>query len=775
MRRSTAVFVVTSFVVVTLAVIGSRAAGGAVSLGHPSMSWIGGPMRGAAPDAATCPASSCDDFSLAIDVPAASWKQNDGGVVVRIEWPDANDELDLHVYDPSGKEVAASVDLHTNAEQALIHAPARGTYLVHVVATHALNVVYTGRAWVARTNVRSAQTQRSSMRFAPPAFVDPQVWAGEPGVWAADDGAIYATAPWSLVQETSFVWRSRDGGRTFRIQPSRVPTGAVDPRMRPCTFGQGGGDSDVITDRTGRLYFADLWAVNSTIAVSTDGGDTWSCNPVAASSPEQDRPWLAPAPSADGDGPGVDAYLAYRDLAIGGLVPYAGEVAKPLQLHLDLTRDGGKTWKAASTYARGRVGTAGPIFTAGDGTIYQVYQYRSGVWLARSTDQGRTQRLFKVSERFGSPANYWVAGDVDRAGNLYVAWVEQGSWDVLYSVSRDRGVRWSKPLRVSPPASESSTFPWLAAGKAGDVAIAWYGSAGDHSPDNAPDATRWYAWVARSVNGASSSPRFEVAKMSETPVRFGELCDQGLTCGDRKMGDFFEIDIARDGSIVASFDDTARIQKTNDGYTPGPYVMVARQISGLGMARSAPASAELAGDAFPAEPAMSEEAAPLDLTALPRYQKLKGGFRLGLRLSSAADLTRALQASGVGIATDAYWLVMWKANDRVEYAGMHVDRNGRTSFFGGDAPGTVGRPDPLQPGLADKLAAYPATFTLNGGVDARTGQVFIDVPLGMFHLRPGDVLHSLQAFSMTSLLDRRTFLQPLYVVDSTPAQTVRIG
>jgi len=439
MRRVTTVLVLASFAAVSLALVGSRAAPPAVTPAHPSVTWFGGPMRGAALDFSTCVGTSCNTFPLTIDVPPGEWKRKDGGVAVRIEWPDANDELDLHVFDGKGNDVAASIELHTNVEQALIHAPAPGRYLVKVIALHALNVVYTGRAWIAHVDYKRGATQRSTMRFAPATFVDPQVWAAEPSIWAAPDGAVYTTAPWLITQATSMVWRSLDGARTFSIKPTNLAPGVVDPRMRPCSISAGGGDADIVTDRTGRLYFADLWVVNSTVAVSTDRGNTWTCNPLAASSPEQDRPWLAPAPTADGDGPGVDAYLAYRDFAVGGLVPYAGDVVKPMQLHLDVTRDGGKTWKAASTYARNRVGFAGPIFTAADGSLYHVYQFESSVWLARSTDEGRTVRLFRVSDRFGSPANYWVAGDVDRAGNLYVAWVDQGTWDVLLTVSHDRG------------------------------------------------------------------------------------------------------------------------------------------------------------------------------------------------------------------------------------------------------------------------------------------------------------------------------------------------
>jgi hypothetical protein len=201
--------------------------------------------------------------------------------------------------------------------------------------------------------------------------------------------------------------------------------------------------------------------------------------------------------------------------------------------------------------------------------------------------------------------------------------------------------------------------------------------------------------------------------------------------------------------------------------------MVARQLSGLGMARTAPAATEPSGDAVPGDKMTAADVPTLDLAGLPEAKALSGRLRLSFGLTSSRDLASALKAADVVVATDAYWLVLWKANDRVEYAGLHVGKNGKVSFFGGDEPVSIGRPD-ANTSLADKMASYPATFALNGNVDPATGMVSIDVPLGMFHLKPGDVLHSMQAFSMTSLLDRRTFLQPLLVVDSTAAQSVRI-
>ena len=730
-------------------------------------------MTGVSPSIDQCPAS-CDEFAVDVTVPAGYWKVAPGGVVIRIEWEDPNDEFDLIVLDDAGNTVGAGVEFHTNSEQVLLPEARSGRYRVIAHGFAVTAAEYRGTVRLDRQLVRSAASAHATMRFAPPTLVDPQMWVAMPSLWAAEDGTIFVTAPWGLTSTTSFVWRSKNRGSSFELLDDRVAGIAVDPRRRPCSESSGGGDTDIVVDRTGTVYQSDAEAANVAVAVSNDNGDTWRCNALAASVPEQDRPWLAPAPNADGPGPNDDAYLAYRDLASGG-VP-VGETIKPLQLHLDATSDGGTTWHARNTTATGIVGATGPLFAAPDGTLYQTFQSVTSVWIARYSDGGATAESIEVSRRFGSPANIWLAGDVDAAGNVYVAWAEEGTFDILVSRSSDRGDHWSEPLRVSPPASETSVMPWLAAGKAGDVALGWYGTSTRAHPESASGA-RWHVWVARSLNAASPSPRFETARMSETPMHFGSLCLQGLTCTDRRFGEFFEIDIAPDGALVAVFDDAGRIATTSDGVTPGPFVTFMRQVSGIGMRSATTANApERPGDAH--VPGAGETAGPaqLDLTDTPVASRIGDVMRIQMKLSSAAELTSALEAAGQLVASEAKWIAIWKANDRVEYAGMRVDRQGEVSFFGGDQPVGVARPEPLTPNnRIEKFASYPATFVLDGRVDEATGTITIDVPLETFHLEPGDTLHGLQAFSMTGLLAEPNFLTSNLVLDVTPSRTVSIG
>src|ERR1700738_443008 len=73
---------------------------------------------------------------------------------------------------------------------------------------------------------------------------------------------IYTSAPGSLSADTSWVWHSLDGGKTFKWVVGRAP---LEEKVPPC---HGGGDSEIAVDQNGRLYFNDLTLVNFSTARS---------------------------------------------------------------------------------------------------------------------------------------------------------------------------------------------------------------------------------------------------------------------------------------------------------------------------------------------------------------------------------------------------------------------------------------------------------------------------------------------------------------------------
>ena len=568
---------------------------------------------------------------------------------------------------------------------------------------------------------------------------------------------MYVSAPWGIQSATSLVWRSDDGGRRFVRRDGRLVSSAGDPTGRSCAEAEGGADADLAVDRNGRLYVADLGLLSVSAWASVDHGDTWTCETAAGSGINDDRPWVTAAPTADGSGPQIDAYLAYLTNSLTGQAP-GGASFTPAGIRIDVTRDGGRTWTQRASYGRGLLPTTGPIFTAADGTVYEVFAGQESVWIARSRDQGRSFAVKRVALRAGSPANTFVSGAVYAAGNVYAAWVDYGTFDVVLSRSTDNGEHWSLPRRLNPPASETAVMPWVAAGRNGDVAVAWYGAAADARPDAVPATTPWNVWVARTLDATSAEPSFRVDVVTETPMHFGVICLRALQCtGDSNLADFFEIAIDRSGAVVAVFDDNAPGGGSLPDSPGDPFVTAARQVSGLGMTPAAPPG--------PAPSAGRDPVPEATFASMPSVSTSGKTLRLTFALRSAKNLTGALAASDTGAATDAYWIAVWKAAGKVEYAGMHMDRTGTAGFFGGDACAYVFR-------NSAGWTTYPATFTLAGRVDKGAGTVTIDVPLAAYHLKAGDLLHGLQAFSLTGSVP--STVAPLHLSDSTPAWTAQL-
>src|SRR5258708_34990053 len=63
---------------------------------------------------------------------------------------------------------------------------------------------------------------------------------------------VYTSVPGSLSSDTSWIWHSEDGGKTFKWVTASLPkTG----KTNPCA---GGGDTELAADTGGNLFFNDL-------------------------------------------------------------------------------------------------------------------------------------------------------------------------------------------------------------------------------------------------------------------------------------------------------------------------------------------------------------------------------------------------------------------------------------------------------------------------------------------------------------------------------------
>jgi hypothetical protein len=142
--------------------------------------------------------------------------------------------------------------------------------------------------------------------FGRPTIVGVQAGGNsEPGLRIDTHGRVYVTSPF---RPYSAVWRSLDGGETFKWVPA---ADATTGRLATCRL-QTGGDSEIATDSADRLYFSDRFSAQAspynTAARSDDHGATFASTCNAVTSKSTDRPWYA----VDGDPLPVEASTSRR-------------------------------------------------------------------------------------------------------------------------------------------------------------------------------------------------------------------------------------------------------------------------------------------------------------------------------------------------------------------------------------------------------------------------------------------------------------------------------
>src|SRR4051794_20330761 len=136
---------------------------------------------------------------------------------------------------------------------------------------------------------------------------------------------IYTSVPGSLSSDTSWIWQSSDGGRTFRWVQAAAP---LTGKPTPCA---GGGDTELAVDAAGHLYFNDLTLANFSTARSDDAGATFVCSNTGVPDTAVDRQWYA----IDGDPTaGGSIYLANDELGPGSVsCEVSGNVNNVLALY----------------------------------------------------------------------------------------------------------------------------------------------------------------------------------------------------------------------------------------------------------------------------------------------------------------------------------------------------------------------------------------------------------------------------------------------------------
>ncbi|MEK6985313.1 MAG: hypothetical protein AABX89_02895 [Candidatus Thermoplasmatota archaeon] len=323
--------------------------------------------------------------------------------------------------------------------------------------------------------------------------VDRDCGLGEPGIEVDGVGTIYVTGVCCLTNSPP-IYVSRDGGVTFTTLDT--PTGVRE------AFGIEG---DFAVDAVGRIYFADIefaatfqmtvWEADGTFVRHTK----WPAPPLV------DRDWVR----AEGD----------------GIVYYYYNTGSATKVYKSM--DAAQTFTPVSLYdAPYALGNA--IGGVVDGTQCLAGGSVNGNTRVDCTTNGGLLWSNAASTVPSGPG--LAAGSFDEGGNLYLASDANG---IIQVARRAPDGGWLPSVNIT--SEGTSRLPWMAAGRDGVAAVAWYGT-------NASQPEQWFLRVALSRDGGA---RWQSVVADPEPVFTGALA--------RDLLDFFQVEIGPDGALHIAY------------------------------------------------------------------------------------------------------------------------------------------------------------------------------------------------------------------------------
>jgi hypothetical protein len=404
--------------------------------------------------------------------------------------------------------------------------------------------------------------------------------AAEPAIRADGGGRFYGSSENGLGGGT-VAFRSSDGGLHY----TTLASPDAGSQSNDTGFAPGGGDTDLavapdVNPATGKynVYVASLSLANVDVAVSTDGGDSWTLNPITTPETADDREWIA----ADGsfgycfsyhDGPQGITVGCGKTVGSSGVVGTTQYASALDANHAFQISENGIGNLAIDPSSHVIYQTYSAITTAAEtacapqlGVVAGTCNYH-GVYMAVSTDGGLTFTDYPVYINPDPTVGYghqFVNVSVDSAGNVYSVYTDDHH--VYYSFSTDHGKTWSGPYLVSGTGG-TQIFPWSTAGAAGKLDVVYYQTPyydGTNTPDNYPASAAWTVGFAQNVNALAPGSAWTRQSASPT-VHYGGVCEAGVTCtGNRDLFDDF-------GVAASPTTGLASIIYSDDQYDPnGP-------------------------------------------------------------------------------------------------------------------------------------------------------------------------------------------------------------
>src|SRR5256886_6227331 len=363
----------------------------------------------------------------------------------------------------------------------------------------------------------------AAIAFETPTIVDPIHTNGEPDIAIDPQGRVFNSGPTGTGTQRSTWFGSVDGGHTFRVMTQKIP---ASPAVGIPAPGPGGGDTDIAFDRSGRQYFADLWALAcQRVAVTgpTHSGATDQENFLGCSGSGQgsDRQWFAvydPAPGTLNQsaytGPRPLVYLEWNNVVGPGNGGAQWNMSTDGLTYLNATAD--VTPATSASYSP--FGPDGyPAIDQVTGKVFQAASCTtddgctsSGLWMNIGTpdpsgtlhfldDNGAggrdlTKLVHIADTPTGKPDTLFSVLSMDTGRNLEVVWTVSNSNPALRqtfvsaSSAASGWTLWTAPVQVSDGSTATgdatNVFPWLKAGGPGRADAVWYGSDNQVGPSS---------------------------------------------------------------------------------------------------------------------------------------------------------------------------------------------------------------------------------------------------------------------------------------------------
>ncbi|MFL5914425.1 MAG: sialidase family protein [Gaiellaceae bacterium] len=428
--------------------------------------------------------------------------------------------------------------------------------------------------------------------------------AAEPAIRADGAGRFFGTSENSLGQGT-VAFRSTDNGLHYStlISPDSVS------QANDTGFAPGGGDTDlaVAPDKNPagfyNVYAASLSLANIDVSTSTDGGATWSLQPVSTPETADDREWIAAdtnnkvcisyhdAPQGITVGCSTDAGLLFSQFTSAIDPTHAFQIAENSIGNLAIDPRSHIIYQTYSAITTAAETACAPQL----GVIAGTCDYH-GVYMAVSTDGGQTFTDYPVYINPDPTVGYghqFVNVSVDSAGNVYSVYTDDHH--VYYSFSKNHGQTWSGPYLITT-TSGTQIFPWSTAGDPGKLDVVYYQTPyydGVNTPDSYPNAAAWTVGFAQNLNALT--PGSAWSRQTASPTNhFGGVCESGVACtGNRDLYDDFGVAASPTtglASIIYSDDqyhpnapNTSGCDATTSNSSTCDHTAIATQISGAGI------------------------------------------------------------------------------------------------------------------------------------------------------------------------------------------------